>query len=199
MSKKPAAAVEASPPLWPWMLIAALVILIAFLLRLGASGDDAGSRDPLTAGKGATVNGALEAGGYAEQEGNAAWTHSATPPGSGQAAYADTAGGAGPASPSGGVSGWFSRVFGSDSASPTSVSMPGSTAAAISGGAGGYAQTTGTRLATTNTNTSAAAATAARTTPMRELPNEQRMQPGDDSAYLKDGAPGETAGDNSPD
>ena len=134
MSKKPAAAVEASPPLWPWMLIAALVILIAFLLRLGTGADDAGSRDPLTAGNGATVNGALEAGGYAEQEGNAAWTHSATPPGSGQAAYADTAGGAGPASPSGGVSGWFSRVFGSDSASPTSVSMPGSTAAAISAG-----------------------------------------------------------------
>ena len=202
MSKKPAAAVEASPPLWPWMLIAALVILIAFLLRLGAAGDDGGSHDRLGADNGMTVNGALETGGPSgRQDANAAWPHASSFPASagGQAAYAGAAGGAGTASQGGGVSGWFSRFFGSDSASPTPGSTPGSTAAAISGGAGGYAQTTGTRLATTNTNTSAAAATAARTTPMRELPNEQRMQPGDDSAYLKDGAPGETAGDNSPD
>ncbi|RZU46945.1 hypothetical protein EV700_1331 [Fluviicoccus keumensis] len=173
------------PSRWPWMVIAALFGLIALLLKLG-SGADA---DPQGAyhrlepvGPGADV--------YSQPDHEASAT--AAVKGSGQVTESTGAlpmpnGENGSGGSSGGITGWISNLFGHDS-EPSAMS-------AETGSRGGVIRTTSPVVP--GVVSAAPVASAAATTTAHTLSNDQLMQPGDDSAFLKDGEPGEEAGGGS--
>lgn len=177
------------PSRWPWMVIAVLFGLIALLLKLG-SGADA---DP----QGAYHR--LEPGGpVADVRGQPVNGLSATVAVHGSGQVTESTGAlpvpnseSGSGGSSGGFTGWISNLFGHDSepsAAPASMS-------AETGSRGGIIRTTSPVVS--GVVSAAPVASAAATTPAHTLSNDQLMQPGDDSAFLKDGDPGEEAGGGS--
>lgn len=203
LSKSPSLPSSTTPtsrdelPVWPWLLMAGMAGLMAALLMLGASaanesGDNSlstathGSSSTVTPLSSASSNTATASSSY----GSVVQASAASPVSS-------------TSTDQGGIRGFFNSFFGEGNSSETadnattnqtgSVAIP-ATATGFARSSVMTAATTGSNTATsnvtTNSNTLPASGVA-----MREVPNEQRAQPGDDSAYLNDEAPENNSND----
>ena len=184
---------RAKPSRWPWMVIAVLFGVIAVLLKLGsvADADPKGTYQRLevaspsadvTYQQAGTATETVAVTGYSQVSGN---TGALPVPVSAK----------GSEGTSGGISGWFSKWFGDDSESSSAPE-------ALQAGAlqsGGGVRTTSTVVpgVISTAIPVAPVASAVGTSSTHTPSNDQLMQPGDDSAFLNDGEPGEEAGGGS--